>query len=202
MAIEAYKVKRIFEGVLMAAAGKPLTVSYLAQLLGKENEFENKALKEILKELSEDYRGRGITLEEVASGYRFQVSVDLSPWVGKLWEEKPARYSRAMMETLALIAYRQPITRAEIEEVRGVAVSSNIVRTLIDHEWIKIAGHKDVPGRPALFVTTNKFLDYFNLKSIKELPTLKELADLDKAAVQLELSLNENAETNNQTESG
>ncbi len=172
MSVDTKQIKRIIEGALMAAGGKPLSINYLTQILGEENNIENKELRSIISELVDDYNGRGIELQEVASGYRFQVCKDLSPWISKLWEEKPARYSRALLETLSLIAYRQPITRAEIEDVRGVAVSSNIIRTLIDHEWIRIAGYKDVPSKPALFVTTNKFLDYFSLKSIKDLPVL------------------------------
>jgi segregation and condensation protein B len=187
--LEHKQIKRIFEGALMAAEGEPLSIPRLKQILS-DNDIENKGLREILNELIEDYRGHGIELKEVASGFRFQVCADLSQWVSKLWEERAPRYSRALLETLALIAYRQPITRAEIEDVRGVSLSSNIIRTLFERQWIKVAGHKDVPGKPALLVTTNEFLDYFNLKSIKELPTLKELSDLDQAAVQLELSLN------------
>jgi segregation and condensation protein B len=187
--LEHKQIKRIFEGALMAAEGEPLSLPRLKQIL-PDNDLENKELREIINELAEDYRGHGIELKEVASGFRFQVCADLSQWVSKLWEERVPRYSRALLETLALIAYRQPITRAEIEDVRGVSLSSNIIRTLFERQWIKVAGHKDVPGKPALLVTTNEFLDYFNLKSIKELPTLKELSDLDQAALQLELSLN------------
>ncbi len=122
----------------------------------------------------------------MASGWRFQVCQDLSAWVGRLWEEKPARYSRALLETLSLIAYRQPTTRGEIEEIRGVAVSSNIIRTLIEREWIRVVGHRDVPGKPAMFATTKTFLDYFNLKNLGELPTLAEIRDLDKVNAELE----------------
>src|SRR5690606_22705486 len=123
--------------------------------------------------------GRGFELAEVASGWRFQVATDLAPWVNRLWEEKPQRYSRALLETLSLIAYRQPITRSDIEEVRGVAVSSHIIKTLAEREWIKVVGHRDVPGRPSLSATTRQFLDYFGLKSLDELPSLGELKDID-----------------------
>jgi segregation and condensation protein B len=187
--LEHKQIKRIFEGALMAAEGEPLPLSRLKQIM-PDNDIENNELREIINELVGDYRGHGIELKEVASGFRFQVCADLCQWISKLWEERAPRYSRALLETLALIAYRQPITRAEIEDVRGVSLSSNIIRTLFERQWIKVAGHKDMPGKPALLVTTNEFLDYFNLKSIKELPTLKELSDLDQAALQLELSLN------------
>jgi segregation and condensation protein B len=166
------EIKRIIEAALMAADA-PLSIDYLRQLLGTD--ITSQELRNIINELKADYTGRGIELQEVASGYRFQVCPDLVPWINKLWEEKAPRYSRAMLETLALIAYKQPITRAEIEDVRGVAVSTNIMRTLMEYEWIRIVGHKEVPGRPALYTTTNKFLDYFNLKSIEELPILAEL---------------------------
>ncbi len=141
-----------------------------------------------------DCDDRGFELVEVASGYRFQVKQDISEWVAKLWEEKPPRYTRALLETLALIAYRQPITRGDIEEIRGVAVSSNITRTLLDREWIRVVGHRDVPGRPAMFATTKQFLDYFNLKSLEQLPPLSEIKELDKQEEKLDL----NAELANQ----
>lgn len=186
--MEKEQLKKIIEGALFAV-GAPLSLTQIKQLLDKDDVPENNELKEILAELSDDYRERGVELKEVASGYRFQVSSELAPWVGRLWEEKAPRYSRALLETLALIAYKQPLTRAEIEEVRGVAVSTNIIRTLMEREWIKIAGHKEVPGHPALFVTTNQFLDYFNLKYLREMPTLSEIKDLEQAAEQLESSL-------------
>lgn len=182
------EIKSIVEGMLMAADA-PLSVVYLKELLGAEIGIDSDGINEIITELAKDYQGRGIELREVASGYRFQVIEELSPWVSKLWEERPLKYSRALLETLALIAYKQPITRAEIEDIRGVSVSTNIMRTLLEREWVKVAGHKDVPGRPSLYTTTAQFLDYFNLKSIKDLPVLADLTDLDKIAEQLSLDL-------------
>lgn len=195
MILETKQIKRIIEGALLAAA-EPLSISDISQILGDGNNLDNKELCALIEELGNEYINRGIELKRVASGYRFQVCADLSPWISRLWEERPPRYSRALLETLALIAYRQPVTRAEIEDVRGVAAGTNIIRTLIEREWIKIAGHKDVPGKPALYVTTDKFLDYFNLKSLKELPILEDLPDLNKAAVQLELKLTEDQGSN------
>jgi len=126
-------------------------------------------------------------LREVASGYRFQVIQDVAPWIARMWEERPQRYSRALLETLSLIAYRQPITRGDIEDIRGVAVASNIMKTLLEREWVRIVGHKDVPGRPAMFATTRKFLDYFNLKNLEDLPALSEIRDLDSMNAELSL---------------
>jgi segregation and condensation protein B len=126
-------------------------------------------------------------LKQVASGYRFQVRADYGEWVGRLWKEKPPRYSRALLETLALVAYKQPITRGDIEEIRGVAVSTNIMRTLIEREWVRVVGHRDVPGHPALYATTKNFLDYFNLRSLDELPTLAEIRDLTAGVEELEM---------------
>lgn len=142
-----------------------------------ENPFKINDVENLLTELQCDYAGRGIELKEVATGYRFQVRADLGLWISKLFAEKPPRYSRALLETLALIAYKQPITRAEIEDVRGVAVSTNIMKTLQEHEWIRVIGYKEVPGKPALFATTDKFLDHFNLKSLAELPQLMEFTN-------------------------
>jgi segregation and condensation protein B len=137
-------------------------------------------IRKAVLELVEKHRDGGFELKQVASGYRFQVRADFETWVVRLWEQKPPRYSRALMETLALIAYRQPITRGEIEDIRGVSVSSNIIKTLQERDWVKPLGHKEVPGRPTLYGTTRSFLDYFNLKSLNELPTLAEIRDLDQ----------------------
>lgn len=184
---EYSQLKRILEGAILAA-GEPLSLERLGLLFAESERPSNADFRSALKEMTEEYQGRGFELKEVASGWRFQISQDLGPWVGRLWEEKPARYSRALLETLALVAYRQPVTRGEIEEVRGVAVSSNIIRTLLEREWIRVVGHRDVPGRPAMYATTKNFLDYFNLKTLAELPTLAEIRDLDKINAELDFS--------------
>jgi segregation and condensation protein B len=171
------KVKMIVEGLLLAA-GRPLTLDNIIQVFSKEEQPDRKELIAVMDSIAEECDGRGFELKEVASGYRFQVKQELSEWVAKLWEERPPRYTRALLETLALVAYRQPITRGDIEEIRGVGVSSNIIRTLLDREWIRVVGHRDVPGRPAMFATTKQFLDYFNLKSLQDLPPLSEIKDL------------------------
>lgn len=171
-------LKVILEAAL-AAAGEPLSLERLQALFDESEQPDRQTLQATLDELARDYQGRGLELSEVASGFRLQVPAALAPWLQRLWEERPARYSRALMETLALIAYRQPITRAEIEEVRGVGVSSTIIKTLLERGWIKVLGHREVPGRPALFGTTREFLDYFNLRSLGELPPLPDLRDLE-----------------------
>lgn len=183
--MDAELLKKIIEGALFAA-GQPLNIEALGLLFDEAERPDNATLRSTLEALMEDYAGRGIELKEVSSGFRFQVRQETGPWVSRLWEEKPARYSRALLETLALIAYRQPITRSEIEEIRGVSVSSHIIKTLIEREWIRVAGHRDVPGRPALFATTREFLDSFNLKSLTELPSLSEIRDLEKINEELE----------------
>ncbi len=175
---------QIIEGALLAA-GKPLTVPQLAELFEEHERPENTAIREALKEVAERCDGRGFELQEVASGFRFQVRQSLSTWVARLWQERPQKYSRALLETLALIAYRQPITRGEIEEIRGVAVSSNIIKTLHEREWIRVVGHRDVPGRPAMYATTRQFLDYFNLKSLDQLPALAEIRDMETLNAEL-----------------
>ncbi|NCF18357.1 MAG: SMC-Scp complex subunit ScpB [Haliea sp.] len=175
---------QIIEGALLAA-GRPLTVPQLAELFEEHERPENPAIREALKEVAERCEDRGFELQEVASGFRFQVRQSLSPWVARLWQERPQKYSRALLETLALIAYRQPITRGEIEEIRGVAVSSNIIKTLHEREWIRVVGHRDVPGRPAMYATTRQFLDYFNLKSLDQLPALAEIRDLETLNAEL-----------------
>lgn len=170
-------LKQIIEGLLMAA-GRPLCVEALYKIICQDQEsLELNELNEVINELVTDYHNHGIELKEVASGWRFQVRSDLGKWINRLYEERPPKYSRALLETLALIAYRQPVTRAEIESVRGVTVSSAIMKTLIEHEWVRIIGHKEVPGRPAIFATTQKFLDYFNLKALDELPPLIEFTE-------------------------
>ena len=186
---EVKDIKRIIEGAIFAAE-TPLNVNHLLDLFAEAEEKPEKALiKEALEALTEDYQDRGLELKNLASGYRFQVRVDLAPWIKRLWEERPPRYSRALLETLVLIAYRQPVTRGEIEEIRGVSVSSNIVRTLIDRDWVREVGVKDVPGRPALLATTSQFLDYFGLSKLEALPTLDEIRDLEEQGHQLEAQL-------------
>lgn len=180
------KLKQIVEAALLAA-GKPLSLDELIALFPEQEHPEKKQLREILSELEEDYQGRGIEVTEVGSGFRIQVRSEFSPWVSKLWVERPPKYSRALLETLALIAYRQPITRGEIEDIRGVSVSTNIIKTLTEREWVRVVGHRDVPGKPALYATTKEFLDYFNLNSLNELPTLAEIRDLDSINRELEL---------------
>ena len=179
---------QILEGALFAA-GEPLSVQRMSLLFEENERPSNEELREALKRVGERCEGRGYELVQVASGYRFQVRQHLSTWVGKLWQERPARYSRALMETLSLIAYRQPITRGEIEEIRGVAVSTNIVKTLLEREWVRVVGHRDVPGRPAMYATTRQFLDYFNLKSLDQLPPLAEIKELDNLSGELALEL-------------
>lgn len=164
----------------MLAAGKPLSLDRMRELFDESDRPSTRQLQNALARLQEQYLGRAIELKEVASGWRLQVRDAYSPWVSRLWEERPQRYSRALLETLSLIAYRQPITRGEIEDIRGVAVSSQIVKTLMEREWVRIVGHRDVPGRPAMYATTRQFLDYFNLTSLSELPALAELRDLDQ----------------------
>jgi len=173
------ETKQIIEGLLMAA-GKPLPMNKIAEVFPEKERPEPDQLKAALKEIEEDCEARGFELKKVASGYRFQVKQQFSEWVGKLWEEKPQRYSRALLETISIIAYRQPVTRGEIEKIRGVAVSTNIIRTLMERDWVRIVGHRDVPGRPAMFATTKQFLDYFNLKSLDELPPLAEIRDMEE----------------------
>ena len=188
--MEISKIKNILEAVLLAAE-RALTVIQLEALFEHDEERPTRdEIRQALHEMAEDYEGRGYQLMQVASGFRLQVRQEYASWVGRLWEEKPARYTRALLETMALIAYRQPITRGEIEEVRGVSVSSNIIKTLLERDWIKVLGHKDVPGKPALYGTTKEFLDYFNLKSLDQLPTLAEIKDLDSIHPELELDEN------------
>ena len=174
---ESKQLVRIVEGALFAY-GEPLTIDRILELFEPNERPERKEIKEALENITNDYAERGIELKEVASGYQFQVKQDLAQWIKNLWEEKPARYSRALLETLALIAYRQPITRAEIEEIRGVCVSSYMIKTLMDRDWIKIVGHRDVPGKPGLYATTKDFLDHFGLKTLSDLPPLSEIQSL------------------------
>lgn len=198
--MEKQQLRKIIEGALLAY-GQPLTLDKLYSLFVTEStetaegdELPTKAQVEkddilaALEEIQQSCEDNGFELKKVSSGWRFQVKEETAQWVNKLWEEKPQRYSRALMETLAIIAYRQPITRGDIEEIRGVAVSSNIIKTLSEREWVKVVGQRDVPGRPSLYATTKQFLDYFNLSSLEELPSLKELTDIDSLTPELDLT--------------
>ena len=173
------------------AADAPLSIDRLQGLFTEQWLPTKAELRTALKALQKDYEKRGVQLNEVASGFRFQASPESAEWVSRLWEERPPRYSRALLETLALIAYRQPITRAEIEDVRGVAVSSNIIKTLLEREWVQVIGHRDVPGKPALYATTREFLDYFNMKSLEQLPSLMEIRDLATIGAELQMEFPE-----------
>jgi len=166
----------------LLAAGRPLSLERMAELFEEVERPEPALLRQALDILRQSCEGRSFELKEVASGYRLQVCERFAPWVGRLWDERPQRYSRAMLETLALIAYRQPITRGEIEDIRGVAVNSQTVKTLLEREWIRVVGHRDVPGKPEMFATTRVFLDYFNVRGLEDLPTLAALRDLEPEA--------------------
>ncbi|MCP5141790.1 MAG: SMC-Scp complex subunit ScpB [Gammaproteobacteria bacterium] len=186
--METPPLKFIVEAALLAAGG-PLKVEQMIELFEEGRRPSKQDVHKALHDLGEDYAERGIEIREVASGWRIQVRERMGNWVARLWEEKPSRYSRALLETLALIAYRQPITRGEIEDVRGVTVSSSIIKTLLERDWVRVVGHRDVPGRPAMYATTRQFLDYFNLKALDELPSLAELRDLDALTAQLDFGL-------------
>ena len=180
-------INRIVEAALLAAT-QPLTLAQLHGLFPEDEPAPEGSVEQALQQLTEACADRGVELVEVASGYRYQVKADVHAWVARLWTERKTKYTRATLETLALIAYRQPITRAEIEQIRGVGVSTNIVKTLEEREWVRVVGHRDVPGKPALFGTTRGFLDYFNLKSLDELPSLGEIRDIEDFDPQLALS--------------
>ncbi len=181
-------LKHILESIIMVSE-TPITAAKLCALVDDEA-VTTKEVKAALNELEEDYQSRGVRLVKVASGFRFQAHEHFQPWFSKLFEEKPPRYSRALLETLAIIAYRQPVTRADVEAIRGVAVSSNIMRTLLEREWVKVVGHREVPGKPAIYATTKQFLDYFNLEKLDDLPTLAEIKDMN------ELLASEGSESN------
>lgn len=174
------KVKYIIEAALMVS-DKPMSVAQIEALFVKDmGEVDRELIKAALEALQADYRDRGIELREVASGFRVQVRSEYAEWVNRIFEERPPRYSRALLETLAIIAYRQPVTRAEIEDIRGVGISSTIIKTLQEREWIRVVGHKDIPGHPELLATTKEFLDYFNLKKLSDLPSLIEIRELTR----------------------
>src|SRR5579872_5602193 len=182
---ESY-IKNVIEAALLAA-GQPLPLAELGRLFDEERRPGQQQLHAALEALEQEYAGRGIELKHTASGYSIRVRSDLANEISRLWPERPPRYSRALLETLALIAYRQPITRAEIEAVRGVAVNPNIVKTMIERNWVRVVGHRDVPGRPELLGTTRDFLDYFGLRTLDELPPLSELKALDDIKLQFDL---------------
>jgi segregation and condensation protein B len=177
--MDTEKLKRILEALIMASS-TPLSLDRMLAVFPENQQPERKIVREVLTALAEDYAKTSLELKEVSTGFRFQVRKDYAEWVSKLWEEKPARYSRALLETLALVAYKQPITRGEIEKIRGVSVNTQIMKTLLEREWVTIVGHRDVPGKPAIYATTRQFLDYFNLKSLEDLPPLAEIRDLDQ----------------------
>ena len=185
-------LKNVIEAALLAAA-RPVSVSELQQIFDEQTRPTPKEMRAILEALTADYEGRGVTIKETANGFRFQVRNEFSHEVSRLWPDRPKKYSRALLETLALIAYRQPITRAEIEHVRGVAVNPEIVKTLMERNWVRVVGHRDVPGHPELLGTTSEFLDYFSLKSIEDLPPLAELKSLSDLNLQLPLPVNGDA---------
>ncbi len=172
------EIKRVVEAILFAA-NRPMTCKQVQQVFPEIEQPDIQDIEDAIASIKEDYRFRPVELKQVASGYRFQVRRELSRWVSRLFEEKPPKYSRALLETLAIIAYRQPATRGDIEDIRGVGVSSSIIHTLLEREWIRVVAHKEVPGRPALYGTTKQFLDYFNITSLNELPTLQEIQELN-----------------------
>ena len=186
--LKSERLPQIIEGALLAA-GRPLSIDQILALFLDEEQPSRDEIRAAIELLQADCANRGVELVEVNSGFRFQVKADLARWVANLWEERPTRYSRAVLETLALVAYRQPITRGEIEDVRGVAVSTNIVKSLLEREWVRILGYRDVPGKPALYGTTRQFLDYFNLKSLSDLPPLAEIRNIESIERELDFGL-------------
>ena len=179
------QLKPIIEAALLAST-QPMTIHQLGDLFNEADDVGHEQIARALEALAGDCDGRGVELKEVASGFRYQVRQDVHAWISRMWTERPSRYSRALLETLALIAYRQPITRPEIEQIRGVVVSSNIIKTMEEREWIRVVGYRDVPGKPALFGTTRAFLDYFNLKSLDQLPPLSEIRDMEDPQMRFE----------------
>lgn len=182
--MDEIEIKHFLEAALLAA-GRPLSIDQLKGLFDGRLAIQKSDIRKAIETLNEDYEDRGIIISEVASGFRMQVKPAMADRLQKLWEERPPRYSRAMFETLALIAYRQPITRGDIEDIRGVSVSSNIVRQLLERDWVHVVGHRDVPGRPAMLATTKAFLDYFGLLKLDDLPPLADLSDWESLRVQL-----------------
>ena len=185
------KLMQIIEAALLSAS-RPLKIEEIQRLFPKDQAPDKEDIKETLNEIEELCANRGVELKRVSSGYRMQVKQSLSKYIAKLWEEKPQKYTKATLETLALIAYRQPITRGEIEEIRGVSVGTQLIRGILERGWIKIVGQRDVPGRPSLYATTKEFLDYFDLQHLRELPDLPDLPDVD--SLDMELPLEEEKE--------
>ncbi len=190
------QLRKIIEAAIFAA-GRPLDVTALQHLFDIVDQPDREEIRAALEDIEADCSDRGYELKQTASGYRFQVREELGHWISRMWEEKPRKYSRALLETLALIAYRQPITRGEIENVRGVSVSSEIIKTLLERDWVRVVGHRDVPGKPALYATTSQFLDYFNLKGLNELPPLSDIKDI--SSINPELQFGEPAETSDES---
>src|SRR3954468_20019366 len=186
-------IKNVIEAALLAAA-RPVSVSELAQIFDEQTRPPPKELRALLEQLSAGSQGRGVAIRETANGYRFQVRSEFALEVSRLWPDRPKKYSRALLETLALIAYRHPITRAEIENVRGVSVNPEIIKTLMERNWVRVVGHRDVPGHPELLGTTDEFLDYFSLKSIEDLPPLADLKSLTDLNLQLPLPVSVSGE--------
>ena len=201
--MESNQLKMIIEGALLAA-GRSLDMNQLERLFDEDlfgkNGVGNEAshgepcpprdqIQAALEDIASDCKGRAFELKQTGSGYRFQVRNEFSEWINRLWEERPKKYSRALLETLALIAYRQPITRGDIEDIRGVSVSSETVKTLLERDWVRVVGHRDVPGRPALYATTKQFLDYFSLKSLEDLPALNDIKDIEEINPELALEV-------------
>lgn len=182
------RIQAIAEAALLAA-GKPLSLDQLRELFTEDERPARQVMEHVMMLLESACENRGFELKKVASGFRLQIREEYAPWVGRLFEERPQRYSRALLETLALIAYRQPITRGEIEDIRGVTVSSNIIRTLLEREWVRVVGHRDVPGRPAMYATTKQFLDYFNLSGLDQMPPLSEVRDLEEIGREIEKNM-------------
>lgn len=194
------QIEHIVEAALLVR-GHPMTLNQIQRLFAEPNIPTTSELKNTLDQIKQRYEGRGIELIEVSSGYRLQAKSELSPWLARLFEERPPRYSRALLETLAIIAYQQPVTRADVEAIRGVAISSPTIKTLLDREWVQVVGHKETPGRPAIYGTTKAFLDHFNLKSLTDLPTLAEFKNLEaqEELLQVQLALDDNKENTDDT---
>ena len=181
-----HKISQVIEAVLLSAS-RPIDVQEIERVFPEDEKPTREEIRQALQEIEEQCKDRGVELKKVSSGYRLQVRQSLSSYVAKLWEERPQRFSKATLETLALIAYRQPITRGEIEEIRGVTIGTQLMRGLMERGWVKIVGQRDVPGRPSLYSTTKEFLDYFGLQHLRELPELPELPDLQSLDMELPL---------------